>query len=88
MPRLPRLSWSWKSRWWKATIGFFWPLWLGSIVVALVLAVPTYIVTRWAVVRYRKRWHEKHPEPVVEAPASDPTDPDGAGEPRTGDADG
>ena len=59
--------------WWEATIDFFLPLWIGSIMVALILAVPTYVVTRWAIMKYRKIWHEKHPPPPGEA------DDDGGG---------
>ncbi len=61
--------------WWQATYDFFLPLWVGSIVVALILAVPTYVVTRWAVVKYRKIWHGRHPPPASRAatpPGSDP----------------
>ena len=70
--------------WWDATIEFVWPLWVGSIVVALILAVPTYILTRWAIVHYRKRWHEKHPEVPAVASASDPTDTPALGESANG----
>jgi len=48
--------------WWNATAGFFWPLWVGSLVVALVLGLTTYILTRWTIVRYRKMWHKHHPD--------------------------
>jgi len=59
------------AAWWEATIDFFWPLWVGSVVVGLILAVPTYVVTRWAVVRYRRLWHKRHPE-AAEAPEPAP----------------
>jgi uncharacterized protein len=48
---------------WDAMWRVFWPLWLGSAVVGGVLAVITYFVIRYAVVRYRRFWHEKHPRP-------------------------
>ncbi len=74
------------TAWWGATIDFFWPLWIGSIVVALILAVPTYFVTRWAVVRYRVHWHKKHAdappheqgsdESSDKSPADPPAEPD------------
>lgn len=63
--------------WWEATIDFFWPLWVGSVVVGLVLALPTYFVTRWAVTRYRRIWHERHPpEEPPQGPTTDTHDPD------------
>jgi len=64
--------------WWGATIDFFWPLWVGSLVVAFVLAVPTYIATRWAVVRYRKVWHMRHPAGPHEGDDDDPHADQGA----------
>ena len=74
------------AAWWEATIDFFWPLWVGSIVVAVVLAVPTYITTRWAIVRYRKIWHDRHPEAAEATSPGTPTDP--PDESANGDADG
>jgi len=41
--------------WWQATWGVFWPLWIGSILMGLVLGVGTYFATRYAVVTYRRR---------------------------------
>ena len=41
--------------WWGATIQFFGPLWVGSILVGLLLSVTTYFVTRRAVEGYRRR---------------------------------
>jgi len=66
------------AAWWGATIDFFWPLWVGSLVVALVLGITTYIVTRWAVVRYRKIWHKRHPAapPMPSGDDGAPTDHD------------
>ncbi len=48
---------------WDATWTIFWPLWVGSAIVGLVLAVITYFAIRYAVVKYRRYWHEKHPRP-------------------------
>ena len=41
--------------WWQATWGVFWPLWIGSILMGLVLGTATYFATRYAVVTYRRR---------------------------------
>ena len=72
------------AAWWEATIDFFWPLWTGSIVVGLALALPTYIATRWGVVRYRKHWHKKHP-----TAADSQTDPPNTRDPgESADGDG
>ncbi len=38
---------------WQATLEFFWPLWLGSLVIALALALLSYWLTYRAVVRYK-----------------------------------
>jgi hypothetical protein len=48
---------------WKAMWTIFWPLWTGSIVVGLLLGLLSYFATRWAVIRYRRHWHRKHPAP-------------------------
>ena len=48
---------------WQAMWSIFWPLWVGSIVAGLVLGVVSYFGVRFAVVRYRKWWHEHHPHP-------------------------
>lgn len=49
------------AAWWTETWPFIGRLWVGSLAVALVLSVTTYIVIRWSVVRYRKIWHKRHP---------------------------
>ena len=57
-------SGSWMGRvsaWWEATGAFFWPLWTGSIIVGLVLAVTCYFVIRYSVTTYRKHWPQPHP---------------------------
>jgi uncharacterized protein (DUF2062 family) len=43
-----------------------WPLCLGSIVVGIVCAVPTYFFVRWLVVRYHKARHAAHLARVAE----------------------
>jgi len=59
--------------WWP-TVKFYWtefaeiaaPLWLGSIIVALALAVPSYLVTYYGIRSYRlKRWGTLTPPPSV-----------------------
>ncbi|MGC9453272.1 MAG: DUF2062 domain-containing protein [Phycisphaerae bacterium] len=40
--------------WWEATYHALAPLWLGSLIVATVLGMATYIAIRYAVVAYRK----------------------------------
>lgn len=71
-------SWTEKiAAWWSATIDFFWPLWIGSVLVGLVLAVVTYFAIRYAVVEGRRRWHRRHgtPGPLAKPlPAADPSD--------------
>jgi len=49
------------SNWWEATIELFWPLWIGSLLVALILGTLTYFTIYYAVVAYRRRWNHKHP---------------------------
>ena len=49
---------SWIERvrgWWELTIDVFWPLWVGSLLVGLVLAVGVYFSTYHAVIYYRKK---------------------------------
>lgn len=40
--------------WWEATYHVLAPLWLGSLTVATVLGLTTYVAIRYAVVAYRK----------------------------------
>ncbi len=47
--------WERIQSWWEATIHFFWPLWIGSVINALVLGVITYVLIYWGVTAYRKR---------------------------------
>jgi len=47
--------------WWAATVDFFLPLWLGSILVGVVLGAITYVFVYRAVVIYRRHWHHRHP---------------------------
>ncbi len=53
-----RLSAAWKAMW-----SIFLPLWLGSVVIGAALGIITYFAIRYAIVRYRRYWHEKHPRP-------------------------
>ena len=46
--------------WWSATYQFFWPLWVGSILMGLILAVPTYFATKYAVQKYRSLGDRLH----------------------------
>jgi len=39
----------------KLTIDFMWPLWIGSIIVGLALAVPAYGFTYWGVQTFRAK---------------------------------
>jgi hypothetical protein len=48
----------WFRKFWalmQETLHVAWPLWLGSVIVALAWAVPTYFIIRWAVIAYRAR---------------------------------
>lgn len=64
-------SGSWLDKviaWWSATADFFWPLWIGSILMGLILGAVTYVLTRRAVVTYRRRWplrRDKYESTVV-----------------------
>ncbi len=60
---------------WNAMLAIFWPLWLGSIVVGLLLGVISYFAVRRAVVRYRQFRHEHHsrtPCADEQKPSDDP----------------
>lgn len=73
-----RTTGGWLARvqaWWDATWHVFWPLWLGSAVVGLVLGALSYFGTRYAVVRYREHWHRKHPETPWKAHDTPPPKP-------------
>ncbi|MHC4562996.1 MAG: DUF2062 domain-containing protein [Planctomycetota bacterium] len=41
--------------WWSLTIDVFWPLWVGSIVVGLLLGVASYLLVYYCVVYYRRK---------------------------------
>lgn len=49
--------WEHAQLYWDVIYSFFYPLWIGSIIVGIILAVPTYLLFHRAVVLYR----EKHP---------------------------
>jgi uncharacterized protein len=44
-----------KVAFWRVCVELAGPMWLGGLVLALVHAIPGYYVTRWAVVRFRRR---------------------------------
>lgn len=50
--------------WWAETYKVLTPLWLGSILVALLLGVIAYFATKYAVIEYRKILHH-HQEKVA-----------------------
>ncbi len=57
---LANVSGGWLERctaWWSVTWHAFLPLWVGSLVVAVALAVPSYFATRYAVILYRDKMH-------------------------------
>jgi uncharacterized protein len=47
----------WATTWWAVTWNAILPLWVGSLLVAFVLAVPTYLTTYYAVVLFRQKRH-------------------------------
>jgi len=47
--------------WWSATWQVFRPLWTGSILVGIILAILTYFTIYRAVAAYRRHWHKVHP---------------------------
>lgn len=49
--------------WWQATWDVFAPMWLGSLVMATVLAVTTYFAVRHAVIAYRRHRSQKRSLP-------------------------
>lgn len=54
---------TWANRiisWWEATWHAFGPLWLGSMMVALILGTMTYFTVRHTVVAYRGHRHRVH----------------------------
>jgi uncharacterized protein len=44
-----------KAAFWKICVELAGPMWLGGLVLAFVHAIPGYYLTRWAVVRFRRR---------------------------------
>jgi len=73
-------TWLEKVRmWWDVTWQSFTPLWVGSLVVAFVLAIPSYFVFYWMVVLYRKALakvkHAHAEENATGAPESSPASP-------------
>jgi len=62
----------------RLTLEIAWPLWLGSVIVATAISVPTYFVVRWLATKY----HRARRPPVREADAR----PAPFGEPTDGEA--
>jgi hypothetical protein len=66
---------------WDAMWTIFWPLWLGSAAVGLLLAVISYVAVYYGVIRYRRFRHDHHPittpagnQPPAEARPDKPQD--------------
>ncbi len=74
----------WMQAWWTASGHILLPLWVGSVIVGLCVAVPSYFLTRWAVIRYRQYRHRHHPELYGEPPTSAETPAALGGETKTG----
>ena len=47
----------WATTWWSVTWQAILPLWVGSLVVAAALAIPTYFATYYAVILYRREMY-------------------------------
>jgi hypothetical protein len=62
---------------WNAMWTIFWPLWLGSVAVGLLLGAISYFAVRYAVVQYRRFRHEHHPQARAESEAPAEADPVG-----------
>ncbi|MBT3202527.1 MAG: DUF2062 domain-containing protein [Phycisphaerales bacterium] len=64
------LSGTWLEKvqnWWEVTWRVFWPLWVGSIIIGLVLGVISYGLIYYSVIEYRKIRH-RHDQPKPEEP--------------------
>jgi hypothetical protein len=48
--------WAQIKAWYEATMSIFAPLWLGSIIVALLLGALTYVFMQRFIVLYRRQW--------------------------------
>ena len=46
--------WETTRAWWLAAMGIFWPLWIGSLIVALIVGALAYVLTLWGVVTFRR----------------------------------
>lgn len=55
---------------WGAIWQIFWELWLGSLVVAAILGIVTYVVMRRVIVAYR-RYRHRHDPPEADGASSD-----------------
>ena len=76
----------WGTTWWSVTWHAILPLWVGSLLVALALAVPSYFATYYAVILYRHKMHASRSNTPRNARNGDSdghqaeTDPPGSGQ--------
>lgn len=70
--------WATVTAWWtnmaEAFWHVFWPLWVGSVVVGLVLGGLTYPLIYWGVVRYREHRRRRLAAKAARKAAADPQD--------------
>lgn len=64
----------WATTWWSVTWQAILPLWVGSLVVAAALAIPTYFATYYAVILYRRKMHVSPTHPPREDRSVDSDD--------------
>ena len=51
--------WASTTAWWTASLKVFWPLWIGSLIVALLLGALSYVIIYHAVVAFRRHLHRR-----------------------------
>lgn len=52
--------WETTKTWWQATLNFFAPLWLGSLLIGIVIAAISYCLILWGVIKFRAVYHHLH----------------------------
>jgi hypothetical protein len=52
--------WETTKTWWQATLNFFAPLWLGSLLMGIVVAAVSYCLILWGVIKFRAVYHHLH----------------------------
>ncbi len=52
--------WKTTKAWWQATLNFFAPLWLGSLLMGIVVAAISYCLILWGVIKFRAVYHHLH----------------------------